>query len=274
MAGKQYWGVDSAAAVTWPPRYDKGKPVRLFAHVKERAKRVPDFWGRYIGGRYSMTKEEVRYIFEQSEGKTRVLVIYNGAWDGYSSVQGGFREGSNDAQRAVCAATDLDVPPGVRIWCDIEGGWSPKAAWFEGWWAILRQSSYESGFYCRANAWQFWGPYLEAVKKDYGDSITNLRATILRPLIKAQKDQPVYYVPPTVQNELLLWTTQPQDWSLGPRQDPDATPFKAESPPPLPGAVAMWQYQIDAMRRDGPGTGVVDLDLCDARAYETMWAGV
>src|SRR5262249_57830868 len=128
--------------------------------------------------------------------------------NGQGSVQGGFREGTRDAQKAACAAMALDIPVGVRIWCDIEGAWEPKAAWFEGWWAIMRQSGYESGFYCRANSKQFWGPYLEAVKHNYGDSMTDLKATILAPLVKAQKGQPVFYLPPNVSDELLLWTTQ------------------------------------------------------------------
>src|SRR5262249_26967944 len=53
-----YWGVDSAAATNWAAAHEKGKSISLYDHATAKLGRKPDFFGRYIGGKYSISGVE------------------------------------------------------------------------------------------------------------------------------------------------------------------------------------------------------------------------
>ena len=57
-----YWGVDSSTPANCPIGGDT-----LFDQVTQWAGgTMPSFWGRYIGGKYALTKAEVDFIFNKS----------------------------------------------------------------------------------------------------------------------------------------------------------------------------------------------------------------
>jgi hypothetical protein len=60
-----YWGVDSAQKVNTKVNH---KGQTLYEYISEYCEKEPEFWGRYIGGNYALTKPEVDYIFEKSDG--------------------------------------------------------------------------------------------------------------------------------------------------------------------------------------------------------------
>ncbi len=273
MTASIHWGVDSAAPVTTKVHVPGKKPVTLFDFVVDKLKRTPDFWGRYVGGRYQMTADEVDYIFTRSKGACRILVVYNGAHDSANSVRGSFDAGVRDARKAITAASGVGVPPGVMIWGDVEGAWQPSAQWFLGWWDAMFKSSYAGmgGIYCRPNAPQFYKPYFEAMTKSVPKEQLD---HLLDPFARKPKDQIVTVVfPDPPCRARLLWGTRPQkgDWST---PSTDAFAFAPSEPPQLPGRVALWQYRIDFLKRSsGDAYGLIDMDLADQRAYDLMWKG-
>lgn len=272
MGNTCYWGVDSAAPVTTKISTTRGKSVTLFDYVVDSLKRVPSFWGRYVGGRHQITPEESDYIFERSEGKCRILIVYNGTHDNTNSVRGDFDAGVRDANKAVAAAAGVGVPNGVMIWGDIEGAWQPSAAWFQGWWDAMYKGPYAGmgGIYCRPTIPQFYEPYFEALTAASPKSQVD---QLLNPFAKKAKDRVVTVVLPDPPNRArLLWGTRPQkrSWS-----DPstDALEFSPSTPPPLPGSVALWQYNLDFLKRSSSDKfGLIDMDLADQRAYDRMWS--
>lgn len=166
-----YWGVDSALAANAPmgaargPRHTR---TTLFDHIAKLARRKPDFWGRYIGGKYALTSTEADFLLAND---CSILVIYNGAYDGEKSVRGGQKEGVKDAQKAIAAATALAVPDGTYIYADIESGWRVTAKWLEGWSDTMHDSDFggAGGVYANPlpmNAPNFNTPYCQAFNAD------------------------------------------------------------------------------------------------------------
>src|SRR5262249_52781851 len=128
-----HWGVDSSAKIN-SPAWRNHKKMTAFEFVTEEMGQMPEFWGRYIGWvANQMTWGEIEYLFHASDGNCRLLVIYNGAYDGPGSLRGNYDAGRADARNAIKIATDLSVPDGIMIWADIEGIWHPTAEWFQGW---------------------------------------------------------------------------------------------------------------------------------------------
>ena len=91
-----HWGVDSLNAAS-TKIHVKGNPT-LFDYVCDQAGRVPAFWGRYIteltftkNGKKikypKLEKAEAEFIFNKSNGATRILPVYNLAWPGAHEVR-------------------------------------------------------------------------------------------------------------------------------------------------------------------------------------------
>jgi Rv2525c-like, glycoside hydrolase-like domain len=156
-----FWGVDSAN-----PANCKVGNMSLYDYVTEQAGCNPAFWGRYIGGRFSLTSKEAAFL--HSKG-CRILVIYNGTHNTVSSVQGGFAEGTADAKNAILAAQSLAIPTNVCIYADIETGWGVTVDWFRGWAIVVKQAGYKVGFYgnpLERNAPCFNNPYDSACSSE------------------------------------------------------------------------------------------------------------
>src|SRR5437879_4553305 len=101
-----FWGVDSAQ-----PANSMVQNQTLFDFITEQCGQPPAFWGRYIGGRFALTAVEEKFLHDRG---CRILVVYNGTRNSPRSVQGGFAEGANDANKAIAAAQTLGIPGGVR----------------------------------------------------------------------------------------------------------------------------------------------------------------
>ena len=250
-----YWGVDSANPATFRVAYAKGHPT-LFDYVTETCGRMPDFWGRYIGGSYKLTEEEVGYISHASKGKCRILVIYNGAHNAKTSTQGGKAEGLHDAQKAVAAATKLGVPPGTMIFCDIEPGWKCTADWFRGWWEGMYASLYAGagGMYENPLPWNapnFSSPYLKALTADAASPVQSFLGS-----------------------RRYLYSQQPQKGFVPPKSDKFASlAFAPAEPAGLAGETVLWQYAINCLKLGDSKIGLIDMNLADQRGYDLMWAG-
>ena len=245
-----YWGVDSARAANSKVGV-KGHPT-LFQYVTEQAGQAPDFWGRYVGGHFALTQKEVDYIFNASNGACRILVIYNGAHNSKTSLGGGYKQGANDASKAIAGAGHAGVPSGVWIYGDIEPGWKCTSEWFKGWWEKMFASPYGGmgGVYENPLSWNapnFSTPYCKALK---GDS----------PFI--------FQDPPAKARYLYSQQSQkgcklPKDITFG---------FSPAEPDCCKGMTVLWQYAIDCFKLAGSKWGLIDMDLADARGYDSMWS--
>lgn len=250
MALDAYWGVDSANTANHKVGV-AGHPT-LFEYVTDHCGMAPEFWGRYVGGKFSVTKAEADFIFKESDGKCRILVIYNGATNSTSSLQGGYNAGVHDAQKAIAGADAAGVPAGVMIYADIEPGWKTTSEWFKGWWDGMFRSKYAGmgGVYENPLPWNapnFSTPYINALK---GDS-----AFIFQ-------DPPAKY--------RFLYSQQPQKGCVKPGDIKFG--FHPAEPTGLAGVTVLWQYAIDCLKVGGSKWGLVDMDLADEQGYALMWS--
>ncbi len=251
MAWDTYWGVDSYNPATHKVPV-KGSPT-LFHYLTDQCGQMPDFWGRYLFGPQTLQAGEADYIFKESNGNCRILIIYNGASNSKSSTQGGFKEGQRDAAAAAIKARSLGVPAGVMLYVDIEPNWKCTPEWFQGWWDGMFNSQYAGmgGVYenpLHWNADNFSKPYVKALKGD-------------GPFI--------YQDPPS--KARYLWSQQPAKGCIRPN-DPKFTTlnFRPDEPEGLSGVTVLWQYATNCFKF---GTqGLADMNLADARGYALMWA--
>ena len=229
------WGVDSALAADKIVDSDN---QTLFDLVRQQCGQEPAFWGRYIGGRYALTATEAQFLHN---GGCKILVIYNGARDRSSSVQGGFQEGANDANKAIAAAQALGVPFGVWIYADVEAGWKPTSDWFQGWSDTMFNSQFgdAGGIYGdphKTNAGNFNVPYCNAFNSD-----SSMQGT---------DDDAAY-----------IFSSEPEPGCTTAAQAP---PFAPDMPPCNPNTV-IWQYAENCVG------GRVDEDLANDAGFASMW---
>ena len=291
-----FWGVDSltpASSVV----VAAGKKT-LFDVVVERSGRVPAFWGRYLNGhgKSNLSKAEAQFIFRESGGATRILPIYVPA---KASVSGNRQQGTIDANRACAIAANLNIPPGVFLWGDIEPDWLTSVGWLRGWWEAMFRSMYggRGGLYedpRESNGMSFAWPYFDALVegsdwRDYGQYSSQSTS----PGAHAPGTQDTYHQstrqekpapapkfhrgpPPTPPMDIpaarrLLWSQRPVKVGL---EDLKTVPeFKPTIPKRVQNTTVLWQYAIDCMKLGGR-IGKVDLDLANAEGLETMWSGV
>jgi hypothetical protein len=250
-----YWGVNSwnranqsiGRRTLWEIVYTYGRNS------------APEFWGRYIGvGPHTrtpvLTEAEAEFIFSESDHRCKILVIYNGA--GGSQVAGNRQVGIERARDAASRAAGAGVPPGVRLYLDVEPQWRPSAEFFLGWWEGMASSAYASmgGVYANPDFSNIFRPYFAA-----------LRALSLH-------DRQFY--------TRYHWSTRP---GLGCTQHPlqvkeNFRPRRLGQRPDIavPGELAdwndpvvLWQYARSCL---GTGHGLVDLDIADSYGYADLWA--
>ena len=228
-----FWGVDSAQ-----PANSMVQNQTLFDFITEQCGQAPAFWGRYIGGRFALTAEEEKFLHDKG---CRILVVYNGTRNSPRSVQGGFAEGANDANKAIAAAQTLGIPGGVWIYADVESGWTPTPEWFEGWSDTMLNSQFggAGGIYGnphKTNAANFNVPYCNAFNGD-----PNMRGT----------DQDAAYI----------FSSEPEPGCTTAAQAPE---FAPDMPPCNPNTV-IWQYAENCFG------GRVDEDLANDAGFQSMW---
>ncbi len=155
-----FWGVDSPT-----PANSNMRGLTLFDFTTQLAGQAPTFWGHYIGGHFALKANEAQPLYNRN---CKILVIYKGAHEIPTSVQGGFQEGVKDTNKAIVAAKALVVPGGTWIYVDIKADCSLTADWFKGWSDTMYNSQYNgaAGVYCNPlpeNAVQFNDPYCDGL---------------------------------------------------------------------------------------------------------------
>ena len=228
------WGVDSARTANSP---GKDGTVAAFDLVAQRAGVAPAFWGRYIGGLYSITAPEVAFL--RARG-TKILLIYNGAKNSPQSVQGGVDRGQADGKAAVNAISTIAVPQGVAIFADIESSWTVTPEWIQGWVIAIRDRGYVPGLYgdCQPSA-TFAKAYSSAISLD--SSVETC----------------------------FLWTMEPEPFSDC-RAGTNA-PAYAPASPSEGVRVDLWQYKEGCWEDILGATLGVDMNLATAAAISLMW---
>ncbi len=241
-----YWGVVSSHAANSTVAA-VGNPT-LFDFITKQVQ-FPQFYGRFIGGRYSLTADEINFIFGQGDGSCSILLIYNGATPGE-----GYYGGVMDANNAISAAQALEVPTGITLYADIESGVRVSPDWILGWMDTMNASMYANpgGFYCNPSAWNeknFNHPYCIAITgpsnlRDDGTFISN-----------------------------------PPLFSSAPRMDcsfitDDPALYTPLAPPCAPSSAVIWQYALGCFKSSTYPRGLCDMDLANDDGYATMWSGL
>lgn len=220
------FGVDSAE-----------RPTTLVANgqtlydwvVSKAGGQAPAFWGRYIGGSYALTSDEITFLHNKG---CKILLIYNGA--NMTTVT---TDGTADGQKAVNAAKALNVPSTTVIYADIEQSFKPTSAWIKGFAKTLYNNQYGPGFYADTINGYFNTPYTTASKED-----------------------PTY----VGNNSSLVWANQPEPGSSTATGRPSWNP----TPPPTltQSNITFWQYAENCYTTTNKGnTYSISVDLDEAR---------
>ena len=216
------WGVDSADPVTtaaWNAAYG------LLG-------RLPQFWGRYVGGDYAVTPAEIAYLHEKH---CKLLIAYNAT--GPSDVAGDEAAGVADANAAIAAMKALGVPAGVYVYADVEAEWAPSTAWIEGWVATLDGSPYGPGFYCNPDSDEEFAAAYDAA----------------------------YAAAPQHFARTRLWSSEPEPYGGSECDQPPPTSWAPSTPARNASGTVVWQYVESCTM------AAVDCDLATAAGLATMW---
>ena len=228
------WGVDSARRAS----DNDVNGTDGLTSVGQRAGAAPAFWGRYIGGNYSLNAGEAAFL---QAGGCKILLVYNGTSNTAGSVLGGFAEGQADANNAAIAAAALNVPPNTAIYADIEGSWQVTSDWLRGWATAMVQSYLIAGFYCDCRP---TSPFAQAF----------CDAQAMEPAVAAS----------------LLWSMQPEPASLRCAAGANAPAFN----PAVPGCggnLVLWQYSEDCWEDTLGANAGIDMDVATNTAIASMW---
>lgn len=146
------WGVDSA---------DNAQD--LWEGVNSRYGK-PEFWGRYLGGSYAMTAEEVSFLHQHN---VPILVVdQDFANVPNNDTLRGYDTGHRSGLHAADKATALGMPTSVAIHANVESGTNIDAAFIRGWYEGLSSRGYKVGYYANLSPTtsNFRGPFCDAVQ--------------------------------------------------------------------------------------------------------------
>lgn len=126
------WGIDSASETT----------DEFYACVRENFGE-PQVVARYLGTKKGisngLTTDQIKRIHSN---EAAILLIYNGFTEAT-----GYENGVEQAKIAIQLAEELNVPADVAIFADIEPDYPVDAAFIEGWYDQLNNSSYVPAIY-------------------------------------------------------------------------------------------------------------------------------
>jgi len=211
------WGIDSASETT----------EDFYACVRDNFG-TPKIVARYLGTNdgvsHGLTAEQIDLIHSN---EADILLIYNGFTDAT-----GYDNGVSEAKKAIALANDLSTPDGVAIFADIEPNYPVDAAFIEGWYDEVSNSSYEPAIY---------GIF------DSGEALTNAFNEAVE-----NKGE--------IKENTYLWSASP---NIGITTEQDAPEFKVDAPE---GSLAYgWQYGID------DETCNIDTNLFDSKITDVLW---
>lgn len=258
------WGVDSYSAANQQIRtpqsfVSSGEPNHqsLFEYVSRRV-REPDFWGRYLNPyRYGITREEANYIFSASEGRCRILLVYNGPHRSAPDLIGrnAHRNGVLAATRAIQLASAIGARPSTMIYADLER-WRAVTDWFRGWFETMATSRFlgVGGVYGnvqvqnRAEGW----------RDSFVQAITDLQSTGGNLKLASA----------------YIWSNRPyltrpgRDWAAA---DIFQSRFAPARVPANSGSeTVIWQYGPNVPL--GYRAPLVDLNMSTERGVKAMWS--
>jgi len=238
MTGKLHWGVDSFLPANATRHVPGSKMLYDFVAAKNGP---PDFWGRYIGTRSSLSKPEAQYLLSKG---CRILVIFNGFTAHH--VKGDENAGSQAAAEAIQAANNLGVKKYTYIYANIEWDWRPSKDWIIGWWRKMRVSSYGGvgGFYCNP------APINSAFLKSFHEALGAMEKEI--PNLR-------YMCPLFASGPNKGCSTNGKKLTWGPYE-----------PPFHRGGTVLWQYAINCSKVTATH-GLYDMDLATSRGIRTLW---
>jgi hypothetical protein len=126
------WGVDSVETIT-----------QAFLDEISTTYGKPDFFGRYLGGDYGMTADEVAIAHNND---IQILVV-DQSFGPTSTDLLGYDYGKDAAENAINNAQALGIPDGVAIFANVEYNSIIDSGWIEGWFDTLTASIYVPGYY-------------------------------------------------------------------------------------------------------------------------------
>ena len=270
-----YWGVDSfrpaSSVITTPRRFvNEGEPREqtLFEYVTRRV-RQPDFWGRYLNrGDSSLSAEEARYIFTQSNGGCRILPVYNGPHRHSSDLigPGAAHHGRRAAEMAIGLARSQGISNSTRIYADLER-WLALPEWFRGWFEAMYTSEFPAvgGLYGNPVA----SSRIEGWRRGFVRAASDFSNQHFDELIESIVSERTFK-----STRAYLWANR--DYLTQPGQDPALQDMvQTHFTPRLASydfvsETVIWQYSPNVPL--GYSRPLVDLNICKQQAYNEMWA--
>ena len=221
---KILWGIDSTESITQD----------FINHIR-RTYGDPDFFGRYLGGKYGMTDQEVKIAHRNN---IKILVIDQNFGNQDTSDLIGKANGHAAADTSSKNAQDLHIPKGVAIFANIERDTNVDSDWLIGWFEGLNAKGYKAGYYANTRYGDFPKAYCNAVNNnpDIGRKIGS---------------------------ESYIWSSYP---SLGRTDRTDRPSF---DPGTLDCAAHVWAWQYGIPSEDDDGGPNVDTDL--VRSDVPLW---
>lgn len=234
-----WWGVDSTLPIS----------AATMANVRGwyRGAPRPQFWGRYLGGSYGVSRAELAYA--RTEGIFVYLIVSDrncSQCDG-GDVCGNDRtaaQARTDAQDAISNARRLHLPRHTALFKDIEQvsscGGEPTSTYLLRWYRTMRDTGFQTGFYGNVHK-QFYD-----FPKAYCQALAHDSTFGTRVILDMNEDEPRIGAPRR---------------STGPHNAPRYTPKSPSCAPKS--ATKIWQYgesldsanltDIDQARPDTPG---------------------
>ena len=201
-AAPTLWGVDSVTPIT-----------PAFLASIQSAYGTPDFFGRYLGGRYALTASEVAVAASQG-----IRLLLADQIPTSTHQVSGYATGQSEAQTAVANAQALGVPTGVAIFVDFETNDAMDTPFIEGWYDALQAAGYLPGYYANTVNGHFNSTYCAAVSAD---------ATYAT---------------------AIIWSSEPEPG----RSTKAAAPAFNPKPPPCAARTLLWQYGEAGAGASGP----------------------
>ena len=214
------WGVDSVDTIT-----------QSFLDDINRTFGAPDFFGRYLGGDYALTDNEVT-LAQENDIK---LLIVDQSYGPTSTDLVSYGYGQEAAEDAVNNAQALGIPSDVGIFANIEASSVVDSGWLNGWFDMIAEADYVPGYYANP------------LDKNRDDDFESAYAEAI-----GTNSQ--------LGSEAIIWTNQDSVGRTTKEEAPEWNPTGLESNPDAP--VLAWQYGIPSDPDDnfleGPN---VDTDL-------------
>jgi hypothetical protein len=137
----QYFGVDTKQNAN--KKLSNG--LTLYNWIEKRSTQPLRFWGRYIGGEFSLTKNEAEFLHKES---CKIALIYNG------DTSDSFRDedGVSDGQKAIEAVKLLNIPEGIAIFADLTNKTIVSYKWLCEFAKTVHENGYTPGFYANTDS--------------------------------------------------------------------------------------------------------------------------